>query len=89
MWTLASLTLDYLVNWIPEPGLPLSYIAPLIGFAIAAIPILGGAEYIHRPVFTRLLRETLGAPDLVAIERYYSLDPRSQILVFPHNGQIS
>ena len=89
LWILASLTLDYLVNWIPEPGLPLSYVSPLIGFAIAAIPILAGAEYLHRPVFTRLLRETLGAPDLVAMERYYSLDPRSQIMVFEHKGQVS
>lgn len=69
--------------------MPLSYVAPLIGFALTAVPILAGTEYLHRPTFTRLLREKLGAPDLVAIDRYYSLDPRSRVMVFEHEGHIS
>lgn len=89
LWTILSLLLDYTLNWFPDPSFPLSYISPLMGFALIALPILAGTEYLHRPIFTRFLRETMGAPDMIAMERYYSLDPKSRVMVFEHKGEIS
>lgn len=87
-WVLISLFLNYTLNFLPDPSIPLSYVSPLMGFAISALPILGITEYLHRPSFTRLMRKTIGAPDMITIERFYSLDPKSRVIVFEHKGEV-
>ncbi|RXK41804.1 hypothetical protein M231_00803 [Tremella mesenterica] len=80
LWILIGALLDYQFSYLPSPDIPLSTIYPLVGPALVALPILGVVEYLHRPIFTKLLRTTIGAPDLVSPSRYYSQQTNN---VFP------
>jgi GNAT superfamily N-acetyltransferase len=53
------------------------------------VPILGFAEFMHRPVWTRLLREKVGSPDMIAMDAFYNIEPKSTMLVFEHKGEVS
>ena len=63
--------MDIYGNLVPKADVPLSSFAPFIGFSFAAIPILILVEYFHRPIFTGLLRTTIGARDMLDLKRYY------------------
>lgn len=84
-----SLILNYLLGFTPNPFTRLSYLAPLIGFGLSALPALAVVEYLHRAPFTAKMRATLGAADMVLPQRYY--DPRAgsgHLLVLEHEGDI-
>jgi GNAT superfamily N-acetyltransferase len=87
VWVVLGSALDYYAGWVPSET-PLSSVSLLMGFAIVALPFLVTVEYLHRPTFTRLMRKTLGAPDLVAIERYYGQEKGSGCLVFDRKGEV-
>ncbi|WWC65759.1 uncharacterized protein I303_108381 [Kwoniella dejecticola CBS 10117] len=50
----------------------LSYFTPIIGPCLVLLPVLGSAEYIHRPVFSAALRKIIGSEDLIRLNEYYS-----------------
>ncbi|EIW71572.1 hypothetical protein TREMEDRAFT_27301 [Tremella mesenterica DSM 1558] len=85
LWILIGALLDYQFSYFPSPDIPLSTIYPLVGPALVALPILGVVEYLHRPIFTKLLRTTIGAPDLVSPSRYYSQQTNN---VFPRGSWV-
>lgn len=89
VWLILGAVLDWRMDWLPKPDSILTKVAPLMGFALVMVPIVGFAEYWHRPTWTRLLRETVGAPDMVAIDAFYHLDPKSAMIVFEHNNEVS
>lgn len=89
IWLALGAALDYWMDWLPKPNSLFTKLAPLMGFAFVIVPIVGFAEWYHRPIWTRLLREMVGAPDMVAIDAYYHLDPKSAMIVFDHNGEVS
>lgn len=88
-WIALSSILNIYLNWIPTTEAWYTYLSPIIGLSITALPIMGIIEYIHRPSFTRNMRETIGAIDMVAIDRYYGLDEKSKVIVFEHKGEVS
>jgi hypothetical protein len=88
IWIPLALLINFFSKFNFVLGQPLTYPLPLIGFALAALPFMGLVEYLQRPHFTRHMRKVIGAPDLVAPQRFYSLDPRSKVIVFEHNSEV-
>lgn len=82
-WAVIAGVLDYLFFMPGEH--PLSYFKPLIGVAVVAFPILGFAEYYHRPIWNSRLREVIGSQDLVE-EKFYS--GKNEMIVFEHKGEV-
>ncbi|KAL1411096.1 hypothetical protein Q8F55_002046 [Vanrija albida] len=78
--------IDYAVGYLPRPGVPGSSLAPLIGFAMVALPLLGAVEWAHRGPFTARLRSVIGARDLVTAAQYYASP--SRFYVFEHRGEV-
>ncbi|KAK4688717.1 hypothetical protein P7C73_g1392, partial [Tremellales sp. Uapishka_1] len=83
LWVILSLVLDKHLGYTVDPAIVITWFSPLIGFGLTALPLLGLVEFLHRPKFTRHLRETIGSPDLVSIANYYSA-PESTVLVLHH-----
>ncbi|ORY34774.1 hypothetical protein BCR39DRAFT_596661 [Naematelia encephala] len=88
VWVGLAAVFNYATGLVPKSGEPLTYLSPLIGFAAVALPLMFIPEYLHRPIFTRLMRETLGAPDVVALPKFYALDERSKIIVLEHEKEV-
>ncbi|WOO81403.1 uncharacterized protein LOC62_03G004931 [Vanrija pseudolonga] len=78
--------IDYKVGYLPDPDIPGSSMAPVIGFAMVALPVLGIVEWLHRGPFTGRLRGVIGARDLVQAESYYTSP--SRFYVFEHKGEV-
>lgn len=78
--------IDYKVGYLPDPDIYGSSMAPVIGFAMVALPVLGIVEWLHRGPFTSRLRGVIGAKDLVQAESYYSSP--SRLFVFEHKGEV-
>lgn len=78
------------MGWIPDfsPGARITFLKPFMGFATVMVPILGVSEYVHRPIWTKLLRDTIGSPDLIAPNTFYKLDDRSTFLVYEHKDEV-
>lgn len=47
-----------------------------------------GFEFVHRSPFDRLMRATVGAPDIAFLQEYYSLDPAGGFWVYQHDGRV-
>ncbi|TYJ57886.1 hypothetical protein B9479_001496 [Cryptococcus floricola] len=66
---------------------PLSYIYPLVGPALALLPLLASIEYLQRPAFTARLRKTIGSLDMIKPSVYYA-PAQSGVWVFEHEGSV-
>lgn len=77
--------LNRILGFKASPILRITALAPLIGPALLALPILAATEYLQRWPFLARMRSAVGAVDLVQMESYYP----ASAWVFEHRGEIA
>ncbi|WWC92739.1 uncharacterized protein L201_007698 [Kwoniella dendrophila CBS 6074] len=85
--TAVGLTLNRYMSFTPDSSNILSWFTPLIGPCLILLPVLGLAEFYHRPNFSKRLRKVIGSLDLIKLYNYYNQNNNGG-WVFIHNKEI-